>query len=109
VTAIPDPVVQVTGYTVTCLPEDDVAWGGTFTIRVERRGPDRWAVCRLGRCLSTAGNWDYESIPSEREDKWKAEHRFDLKTALRLAKEQAPLITVNGFTVADALERLEES
>ena len=41
--------------------------------------------------------------PSGREDDWLATHRFDLDTALNLAKEAAPKLTTNGFTVADAL------
>lgn len=105
-TAIPEPTVWPTAYEVSCFPEDDIAWAGTFTIRVERRAPDLWAVCRNSRCLSSTGEWDYESIPSERAEEWKAAHRFDLDTALRLAKEAAPRITVNGFTVAHALARL---
>lgn len=51
----------------------------------------------------TAAPWDYEMRPSEREDEWLATHRFDEAIALRLAKEAAPHVTVNGRTVADAL------
>lgn len=42
-----------------------------------------------------------------REDDWLAAHRFDLDTALKLAREAAPHVTVNGRTVADALTRAE--
>jgi hypothetical protein len=34
---------------------------------------------------------------------WLAEHRFDLDTALTLAREKAPHLKVNGWTVADEL------
>ena len=102
------PTVRPTRYEVTSLPEshDEL---GSFTITVEYRGRDRWAVLRRGRwCLSTTGEWDFESIPSEREDEWLAAHRFDLDTALRLAHEHAPTMTVNGYTVADALALQED-
>ncbi len=46
--------------------------------------------------------------PSERDDDWLDAHRFDLDTALMLAKEAAPKVTVNGFTVADALRMAQQ-
>lgn len=101
-TSQPEVHVQAVKYTVNCLPEDDTD-GHVFEITVEYRGRDRWAVLRHGRCLGADGLWDYEVRPSEREDDWLATHRFDLDTALKLAKEAAPKIRVNGFTVEDAL------
>ncbi|WP_086565312.1 hypothetical protein [Streptomyces africanus] len=101
-TDIPEPAVQATRYAVSYFPPDDHE-GALFNLSVEYRGRGLWAVVRLRSCLGSDGTWSYESIPSEREDEWLAEHRFDLDTALKLAKEHAPKITVNGFTVADAL------
>lgn len=100
---IPEPRVLATSYTVSCLPYDDIN-SDTFSIKVDYAGHGRWAV-RFGgsRCLDASGRWDWEPIPSEREDEWLATHRFDLDTALRLAKEQAPHVTVNGITVQQAL------
>lgn len=90
-------------YLVSCLPEDHDE-RGLFTLQVEYRGRDLWAVTNgSGSCLSRQGTWDFEHIPSERTDEWLASHRFDLDTALRLAREAAPLVTVNGFTVSDAI------
>jgi hypothetical protein len=43
--------------------------------------------------------------PSEREGDWLDAHRFDQDTAIRLAQEQAPLVSVNGITAAEALRR----
>ena len=94
-----------TRYTVNLLPETDIN-AHVFEITVDYRGHGLWAVLRHGWCLSTDGSWDYEVRPSEREDEWIAEHRFDLDTALRLAEEAAPGVTVNGLTAADALARL---
>jgi hypothetical protein len=90
---------QATEYCVSVAPLDDYD-GYEYGITVAWRAADRWAVIRHGRCLGTDGRWDYESIPSEREDDWLAAHRFDLPTALRLAREAAPGITVNGRTWA---------
>ncbi|MFP3986930.1 hypothetical protein U9R90_05385 [Streptomyces sp. E11-3] len=105
-TETPEPTVQATQYTVNCLPEDGIN-SHVFEITVEYRGRDRWAVKRHSSCLGADGTWDYEMRSSSREDEWLATHRFDLETALKLAKEQAPLVTVNGFTVADALRMAE--
>jgi hypothetical protein len=100
---IPEPTVRTTRYEVSCLPPDMIN-ADSFTIQVEFRDHDKWAVLlRNMWCLSSSGEWEWEPLPSEREDEWLAEHRFDLDTALRLAKERAPLITVNGHTVADAI------
>ncbi|MFE9845813.1 hypothetical protein [Streptomyces goshikiensis] len=100
----PEPTVRPTRYVVSCLPEtNDNA--PHFSLNVEYRGRDLWAVVRHGSCLNSAGRWSYESIPSEREDEWLAEHRFELDTALKIAREAAPTLTVNGYTVADALRR----
>jgi len=96
------PTVRVTRYEVSCLPEDDperFAW----TLTVEYRGRDLWAVCRMGQCLGTDGQWDYEPRPSGREDDWLKTHCFDLDTALRLAEKAAPHIVVSGLTPAGLL------
>lgn len=98
----PAPEVRPTRYEVSCIPPDDINARG-FTLTVEYRGRDLWAVLNNPFCLSRDGEWDYEMRPSEREDDWLAAHRFDLDTALKLAREHAPEMTCNGWTVADAL------
>lgn len=103
----PEPTVHVTSYAVSCLPEDDPATRH-FTLKIEYRGAGRWAVLDSPFCLNASGEWDYEHLPSERTEEWLTEHRFDLDTALRLAKEQAPRMTVNGHTVADVLARMDK-
>lgn len=99
---IPESTVQVTRYEVSCLPEGDDA-KFSMTINVEYRGRGLWAVMRMSEALGSDGEWDYEPSPSNREDNWLETHRFDLDTALRLAKEAAPKLTVNGYAVADLL------
>lgn len=99
----PAPQVQPVRYLVSCLPEGPERH--RFAAQVEYRGHGRWAVARDGHCLNSDGewDWDWEHIPPERTDEWIATHRFDLDTALELARRAAPLLTVNGFTVLDAL------
>jgi hypothetical protein len=89
---------QPTKYTVCALPLDHRE-AGHFSITVEWRGNDKWAVCRYSECLSVDGEWSYEPSTSGRTDEWIAAHRFDLDTALALADRAAPHITVNGYTV----------
>lgn len=100
----PEALVQITRFEVSVLPEDDIN-RSVFTINVEHLGNDRWAVVRHGWCLGSNGKWDYERIPSEREDEWLSWHRFDLDTALTLAREAAPSLIVNGHTAVDAYRR----
>lgn len=94
--------VRTTEYVVNCLPEDDIN-ASAFEITVAYRGRDLWAVKRHSFCLSTSGSWDYEYIPSEREDEWLAEHRFPMELGLELARAAAPDVIVNGHTVKEAL------
>ncbi|EFE65828.1 predicted protein [Streptomyces viridosporus ATCC 14672] len=100
----PEPIVQATRYEVSLLPEGDVN-RLLFTINVEYRGDNRWAVVRHRLCMNAEGVWSWESVPSEREDEWLAAHRFDLDTALRLAKEHAPKVMVNGMTALSVYRR----
>ncbi|MET9957389.1 hypothetical protein ABZ135_38340 [Streptomyces sp. NPDC006339] len=100
----PPVLVEVTRYEVSVLPFNDIN-RPTFTITVEARGNGVWAVCRHRQCIDTNGNWSWESIPSERTDEWLAQHRFDLDTALNLARKAAPHLVVNGHTATDAYHR----
>lgn len=101
--AIPAVHVEPTGFSVSPIPYgsiDHISWA----ITVERRGVDTWAVCRPRRCMNAAGEWSWESLPSSREDDWLAEHRFDLATALDLAKRHAPDVRVNGMTAQEVAD-----
>jgi hypothetical protein len=100
----PAAYIQATRYEVSLFPEGDIN-RPVFTINVEDRGHDRWAVVRHRQCLNAEGEWSWESIPSEREDEWLATHRFDLDTAQQLAKQAAPHLTVNGLTALEVYRR----
>lgn len=96
--------VHPVGYQVSCLPLDHRA-ARHLSVWVKWRGRGLWAVTDDGgRCLNANGEWVWEPQVSSRTDAWIAGHRFDLDTALRLAKEAAPHLTVNDLTVADVLE-----
>ena len=85
--------VEPITYEVTLLPKD-YRDGYLWTITVEYRGRDLWAVKRNGECLGKDGTWEWESSPGNREDDWKATHRFPLDEALDLAKEWAPKVEI---------------
>lgn len=104
--SVPEPAVRTTAYAVSCVPEDNInAWH--FTVKVEYRGRGLWAVTDGIGCFNIDGDRSYESTTSERRDEWLAEHRFELDTALALAKRVAPLLRVNGYSVADVLARAD--
>lgn len=100
-----DIETQPSAYRVfpVALGEGDEAY--LWCITVEWRGGDRWAVTRSGCCLGSDGEWEYEPLPSSRTDEWKAAHRFDVDTALRLAQEALPKLTVNGHKIGDVVAR----
>lgn len=46
----------------------------------------RFAVRRGGNCLSVDGEWEYEPIPSDRDDAFYAQYRFpDFESAYQAA------------------------
>lgn len=97
------PDVRVTRYTVSCIPESNID-RPHFDVTVEYRGVGRWSIMHRGCfCLGRDGEWEYESIPSERREEWLTEHRFTESEALGLAREWAPKIRCNGKTVTDVL------
>lgn len=102
----PDPIVTIPRYEVSIFPEG-VDARRHFVITVAFRGDDRWAVFDGPRCLGADGEWEYEPLTSARDEEWLATHRFDLDTALGLAREAAPRVTVNGRTALDTYHRLK--
>ena len=89
---------------VSILPEGDIN-RHVFNIDVEYRGEGRWAVTRHGMCLGADGEWAQGIKEYDRGDAWLNAHRFDLGTALRLARDAAPHVVVNGHTALDAYRR----
>ncbi|MEU0836076.1 hypothetical protein [Streptomyces sp. NPDC005969] len=100
----PVATCQATEYEVSILPEGDINQQ-VFVITVQYRGVGQWAVTRHGSCLGVNGTWADGVKPYDRGDDWLADHRFDLDTALALARKAAPHVVVNGHTAADAYRR----
>lgn len=50
---------------------------------------EKWAVRRAGNCLGKDGEWDYESIPSERDEAFYKKYRFDSLEEAFLAVKKA--------------------
>ena len=100
--------VRPTRYEASLLPESNINYPA-YVVGIEYRGAGLWSVVRHGECLDTDGRWSWESRPSEREDEWIAAHRFNLDTALRLARQAAPHVRVGPRTAADIAPPLEGS
>lgn len=45
-------------------------------ITIEWRGLDKWAVCNGGNVLNKSGEWEYEPLPSSRDDAFMERTRF---------------------------------
>jgi hypothetical protein len=108
VTTLPSPApgvhARITEVTVSAIPESSVNHS-VYAVQVQWRGDDRYAVKRHSLVLGADGEWDYEPMPSSREDDWITTHRFGYEEALQRAVEAAPHVTVNGITVAESLAR----
>jgi hypothetical protein len=102
-----DVDILATEYQVSILPRDDIN-RSNWSLTVAYRGRSRYAVMNGPFCLSRAGKWAYETVPSERRDEWIANHRFDRDEALRLVVEHAPNVVCNGKTAVELLEWLRE-
>lgn len=92
------------------IPLDDGLNRSTWQVRVEFAGygddgAERWAVRNMSRCLSAAGEWIHEPIPSSRTNEWLAEHRFTRHQAAELASEVCHTVTWNGSTADEIAER----
>jgi hypothetical protein len=103
---LPEATVKPTCYAVSLLPEDDVNYR-THAVMVMYCVDGRWAVIHqvTDTCFGADGEWADGIKPYGRGDEWLATHRFDHETALDLAKQAAPSVTVNGITTADLLAR----
>jgi hypothetical protein len=78
--------VEVTKYTI----DGDPRRLGSDDIHIERakqiEGPPKWAVRRMGECLNKQGEWEWEPMPSSRDDEFLTRCRFDsAKDAIRAA------------------------
>ena len=106
------PTIYPTQYTVNCVPET-VDGYYHFTIVVQYRGHDRWAIYRNtsqgGPLWSRQGCWDYGESSEDRDDEqWMADHRFSQEEALSIAAELAPHLTIRGSNGEWTVDRIME-
>lgn len=94
----PEPTVLVTRHTVTCVPLDcGLPGADAWALQVERRRDGSWTVSDGWAYLRADGSWTQSRVGI-----W-----HDEATALRLAREAAPKVVINGRSVADALALAE--
>lgn len=95
---------RATTYTVYPTGYDDFTFSDkhVWSLTVEERSPSGWAVKSMSRVLNSAGEWEYEPIPSERDDAFKERTRFYLEEALRLAESVVDAVRWNGVTADEA-------
>jgi hypothetical protein len=103
---LPEPTIKPTCYAVSLLPEDDINYR-FHAVMVTYCGDGRWAITHpvTDTCFGTDGEWADGIKPYGRGDDWLDTHRFDHDTALELAKQAAPTVTLNGISTADLLAR----
>ena len=93
--------IEPSAYVVCGLHPDDPD-SSVWTLTIERKAPDRWAVMFLSRAYNRrTGEFDWEPIPSERTDAYKRTHRFPFDEAWRIALEAYPKLVINGLRVVD--------
>lgn len=110
VTLLADPTLrslfdsQVEAFWVTTIPSDVFAesyeWHH-WSVRIVRKSFGRWAVDAIGGNYDAEGNSQYETIPSERTEKFIEKFRHSLDVAVPLAFEIARTQRVNGLTAEE--------
>jgi hypothetical protein len=101
--AIPEPTATVVQYSVSCLPRRNPNYRH-YVVSVIEREIGRWVVRAEGEIRDSNGDPIQPMAEGDDVAAWAAGHRFDLDTALALARRIAPTLVVNGYTVADALK-----
>ena len=112
-----DLMVHQTEYMISALPVTHhevtlfavwVQWRGGARVGgdVDRYSVSSWQSGGANQVWHVGdGGWVYESIPSERSDEFLAATRYPLVRALEIAREVAPMVTVNGWTPSAVLAR----
>lgn len=88
-------------YTVCAYPDPTSINYDSFAITVRDGHAWGWGVTRYSRCLNSSGEWVTQPDKESRDEEWAKTHRFDLDTALRLAREAAPHVRSNRETIAE--------
>jgi hypothetical protein len=97
-----DVVEQVTEYRVSAAPLDHPeGWRFALIVRWNRTGT--WMVTDGASppdYMGADGLWSWESGVDRDAEGWRDAYKFDLETALRIAREAAPKVVINGWTWA---------
>ncbi len=96
-TDLPEAIVRPTRYAVSCVPADAAPDAHVWAITIEEQRDGSWIAAHHGSWLTAEGDWEIGYSGSYAA----CSHGFD--TALRLAKEAAPKVVINGRTVEQAL------
>lgn len=72
--------------------------------RVTNGWPRHSGGCKT---LDAHGKWAAERKPTSHSPSWRKARQFSYERAVEIAHQYAPDVTVNGFTVADALRMAE--
>lgn len=60
----------------------DTSPDGYLSVKIEKRSEGKWCVIFLSQVLNREGEWEYEPLPSGRDDDFIARTRFTLKEAV---------------------------
>lgn len=100
----PEVLEQVTEYRVSAGPLDHPeGWRFSLVVRWSRAKGGTWMVtdgAEPADYMGADGRWSWESGVDHDVEGWRDAYRFDLDTALRIAREAAPKVSINGGTWA---------
>lgn len=87
-------------YTIDPCPTHPVE-PALFAVKIEWRGEDRWRVTHMSHVYGADGTFEYEGSNHREDENYMATHRFDLDTAVELARRIAPTVKVGRMTFQD--------
>ena len=94
--------VRAVRYEVSILTPDDTRDWYAWSLYVEDRGDDWWAISLGGQLvLGKNDDWGYESSDNRSDPEWRENFRYTYKEAMTAAMAFAPVYKVNGKTAAD--------
>jgi len=84
----------ITKYTINGDPRQLGADDVHIELVKQLEGPPKWAIRRMGTCLNKFDKWEWEPMPSSRDDDFLARCRFDsLEEAFAVLGVAAPATT----------------
>jgi hypothetical protein len=102
------PTIRATEFEVSLLPEEIGPEAASWSITVEYRGKDMWAVCGGRQCADAGGVFAFEPRPSERDDDWLTRYRFPMERALEIAMRAVGEVRIYGKTAREVYQEWRE-